>query len=493
MQYVLSMEGISKSFPGVKALQNVNINVMRGEVHALVGENGAGKSTLMKILSGVFQPETGKIYLDGHEVVIENTKKAHDLGIGIVFQEFNLCNDISVADNIFIGRHKNKYGFVDDKWLIEETQKVMDYMNLAINPTSIVKTLSVAEKQLVEIAKVVSMNANVIVFDEPTSALTEKEIVRLFEIIKILRDQGKAIFYISHRLNELDAIADRVTVLRDGEHVQTADYKDVTKDELIQWMVGRELKNQYPVEARAIGETFFEAKHVKRKDLVDVDGFYVKRGEIVGFAGLIGAGRTETARAIFGADESDYMELYVNGKQVHVHNPDTAIKNSIGYLTDERKESGLALRLDVEKNINMASYKQLAKNGFYSQKLADENARNYVENLVIKTPSIRKIAMYLSGGNQQKVILAKWLCKEMQLLIFDEPTRGIDVGAKYEIYKLMNKLSGQGIGIILISSDLPEILGMSDRIYVFCRGKITGEMSRDEASQEKILQYAAGI
>ncbi len=493
MEYILNMEDINKSFPGVKALSNVSINLKAGEVHALVGENGAGKSTLMKIMSGVYQPDSGKIEVNGKEVKIENTKKAQALGISIVFQEFNLCNDLTVADNIFIGRHKTRLGLVDDKWVINETQKIMQYMRLDIKPTSIVKMLSVAEKQLVEIAKAVSIDAKIIVFDEPTAALTDNEIDRLFEIIRTLKESGHGIFYISHRLEELDKIADRVTVLRDGRYITTRNRKDITKNELIRLMVGRELINQYPERDSEIGDLFFEIKEIKKNKVFDIKDIKVRKNEIVGFAGLVGAGRTETARAIFGADLCDVMDMYIASKKITVKSPLAAIDEGIGYLTDDRKENGLALRLDIEKNINMASYKQLTRNSFYSQHMANKNAEKYIKEINIKTPSINQIALHLSGGNQQKVVLAKWLCKGCKLLIFDEPTRGIDVGAKYEIYKLMRELCRQGMGIIVISSDLPEILGMCDRTYIFYRGQITGCISADDISQEKVLECATNV
>ena len=494
MERLLFMDHISKSFPGVKALDDVNIDIYPGEVHALVGENGAGKSTLMKILNGVYQPDKGNIFVNGEKQQITSTKIAQQLGISIVFQEFNLCNAISVANNIFIGRHKkNAFGLVDDKWLFDETMKIMEYMKLSINPNAIVGSLSVAEKQLVEIAKAISTDSKIIVFDEPTSALTDREIERLFEIIKMLKKEGRGIFYISHRMEELDRIADRITILRDGKNIHTCNYKDITKEDMIRMMVGRELNNQYPSDVRTIGDVIFEIESVKVPGLLNIEGIEVREGEIVGFAGLAGAGRTETARAIFGADKSSELKLKINGEDISIRDPKSAINFGIGYLTDDRKNSGLALRLDIEKNINMTGYSMFKKFGLYSQKLADENAEKYVKSVNIKTPSIRQLTQNLSGGNQQKVVLSKWLSKDTKILIFDEPTRGIDVGAKYEIYKLMNEMSEKKKGIIMISSDLPEILGMCDRVYVFCKGKISGMLTRDEMTQERILRLATGV
>ena len=371
--------------------------------------------------------------------------------------------------------------------------KIMEYMKLSINPNAIVGSLSVAEKQLVEIAKAISTDSKIIVFDEPTSALTDREIERLFEIIKMLKKEGRGIFYISHRMEELDRIADRITILRDGKHIHTCNYKDIAKDDMIRMMVGRELNNQYPSDVRTIGDVIFEIESVKVPGLLNIEGIEVREGEIVGFAGLAGAGRTETARAIFGADKSSELKLKINGEDISIRDPKSAINFGIGYLTDDRKNSGLALRLDIEKNINMTGYSMFKKFGLYSQKLADENAEKYVKSVNIKTPSIRQLTQNLSGGNQQKVVLSKWLSKDTKILIFDEPTRGIDVGAKYEIYKLMNEMSEKKKGIIMISSDLPEILGMCDRVYVFCKGKISGMLTRDEMTQERILRLATGV
>jgi ribose transport system ATP-binding protein len=494
MDCLLSTQSINKVFPGVKALEGVSIDVRPGEVHALIGENGAGKSTLMKILNGIYQPDGGTIYIKGKEVSIDNPHRAQELGISIVFQEFNLCDHISIANNIFIGRMHTRFGMVDDKWLYAESKKLLDRIGLKRNPRERVRELSVAEKQMVEIAKALSLNADVIVFDEPTSSLTEKEIEQLFAIIKKLREDGKGIFYISHRLEELESIADRVTVLRDGQHIATYNYADVTIDLLVRQMVGRCLTEKFPEHTRKIGETYFTVKNIRRKGFVDVDGFSLRRGEILGVAGLVGAGRTETMRAIFGADRVDApMEIALNGNPVVVHSPKQAINNGIAYLTEDRKGNGLALTMDVERNINMASHREIAKHYVINTKRAYKNARRFIKDLNIKTPNMFQRTQFLSGGNQQKVVLSRWLCRQCKVLIVDEPTRGIDVGAKYEIYKLMNSLSDQGIGIIMISSELPEILGVSDRILVFCKGKIAAVLDKGEATQELILEYAAGL
>lgn len=493
-KYLLEMQGIEKNFPGVKALQNVNINIIPGEVHAIVGENGAGKTTLMKILNGVYQPDGGIIKINGEKVHIGTIYQAQHLGISIVFQEFNLCNHISIANNIFIGRHKNKFGIVDDRWVREYTRQVLTRLGMDMDPDRLIKTLSVAQKQMVEIAKAVSLEARIIVFDEPTSSLTEVEIEQLFKIIKQLKDEGKGIFYISHRMQELARIADRITILRDGQYVTTANYKDVSYDEIIKLMVGRELNNKFPQRSRHIGEVFFEAKNVRRKGLIDVDSFYLHRGEVLGVAGLVGSGRTETMRAVFGADRVDeLMDITLAGKKIRIKNPTAAIQHGIAYLTEDRKENGLALRMNIERNISMASHRELSRYGIMNNSATVENAQAQCNKLSIRIPGLWQRAVFLSGGNQQKVVLAKWLCRSVKVLIMDEPTRGIDVGAKYEIYKLMDALLDTGIGIIMISSELPEIIGMSDRVIVFHAGRIAANLPIEEATQVKILEYAAGI
>lgn len=493
MEKLLEMCGITKRFPGVVALDNVNLTVYRGEVHALIGENGAGKSTLMKIMNGVYQPTEGKIFVKGQEVRIENVKKAQNLGISIVFQELNLCGHLSVANNIFLGRLQNKHGIVNDRYLYSEAKRILDMLELDIDPNTQVRRLSVAEKQMIEIAKAVSQNADVIVFDEPTSSLTEKEIDHLFRVISMLRSQNKGICYISHRMEELERIADRVTVLRDGQYIDTFNYCDTTIDQLIKLMVGRELEDKYPKYKRKIGDVILKVKNVKRKGVVDVDGFELRKGEILGVAGLVGSGRTETMRIIFGADKYDSAQIWLEGKEVSFKSPKQAIENGVAYLTEDRKENGLALSKDVLFNINMASHELVSRNGIIDDKKMEENAKKYVELLAIKTPSLYQKTMNLSGGNMQKVVLGKWLCRNAKVMIFDEPTRGIDVGAKYEIYKLMNELSDKGISIIMISSELPEVLGMSDRVLIFRDGKISGVLEAEEADQIKILELATGV
>lgn len=486
------MEGICKTFPGVKALDNVSFSVNKGEVHGLMGENGAGKSTLMKIMSGVYQADAGKIFIDGKEENINSVKKAQELGVGIIFQELNLCPHLTVADNIYIGRPPKKGPFISDKKMHADAQAVLDELGINISTHAIVRTLSVAQQQMVEIAKAISKNSRILVLDEPTAALTDKEIEQLFDIIRNLQKKKVGMVYISHRMEELEQICERVSVLRDGEYIGTRNYKDITVDELVNMIVGRSLEDKYPKYERKIGEVMFEARNIRRKDIVNVDKIQVRKGEIVGIAGLMGSGRTEIARCIFGADKAESKELFLDGKQIIVNNPGQAIDHGIGYATEDRKFDGLALDLDVQYNTNMAHLKQLSKFGVIDDKEAKINAQKYRELLRTRTPSLRQRVRNLSGGNQQKIVLSKWLCNDVKLLIIDEPTRGIDVGAKYEVYELLNQLSDQGVSIIMISSDLPEILGMSDRVLVVHEGTINGELETKKTTQEEILYLAAG-
>ncbi|QIK69293.1 sugar ABC transporter ATP-binding protein [Erysipelothrix sp. HDW6C] len=486
------MEGISKSFPGVKALDNVSFSVNVGEVHGLVGENGAGKSTLMKIMSGVYQEDEGKIFIDNEQVKIDTVKKAQELGVSIIFQELNLCPHLTVADNIFIGRPPKRGLFIDDKKMHREAKEILDGLGININTRAVTRTLSVAQQQMVEIAKAISYNSKILVLDEPTAALTEKEIDQLFEIIKTLQEKGVGMVYISHRMEELERICERVTIIRDGQYIGTHNYCDLTVDELVNMIVGRELDDKFPKYDRTIGEVFFEAKNIKTKDNIELDHLEVRKGEIVGISGLMGSGRSEIVRAIFGADPVISKEIYMHGEQIKINKVSDAIKHGIGYATEDRKFDGLALGLDVKYNINMAHLPNITKFGIVDDKLGKENAEHYTKALRIKTPGIQQLVGNLSGGNQQKIVLSKWLCNNVDLLIVDEPTRGIDVGAKYEVYELFNELSDQGVGIIMISSELPEILGMSDRVLVIHEGRLNGELDAKTATQEEILFLAAG-
>lgn len=491
-QELFRMEGISKSFPGVKALDKVSLSVNKGEVLGLVGENGAGKSTLMKILSGVYQADEGEIFIEGQKVVIDSVAKAHDLGVGIIMQELNMCGHLSVADNIFIGRAHTKGIFIDDNKMHEEAKKILDDLGINIKTTDHVGSLSIAQQQMVEIAKAISFNSKILVLDEPTATLTEKEIDQLFGIIRRLKEKGVGMVYISHRMAELNQICARVTIIRDGQYIGTRNLNEITMDELVNMIVGRSLADKYPKHKRSIGDIVLEAKNVRRGTKVNADYLYVRKGEILGVSGLVGAGRTELMRCIFGADQPDSMELFLEGKPIKVNSVIQAIKHGIGYATEDRKRDGLALGLDIKYNTNMAHLPQITHYGFIDDKAGLENAEKYVKRMRTKTPSVHQLCGNLSGGNQQKVVLAKWLCNDVKVLIVDEPTRGIDVGAKYEVYELFNQLSDQGVSIIMISSELPEILGMSDRIIVIHQGEINGELDAKTSTQEEILYLAAG-
>ena len=493
MAMLLEMRNISKSFPGVKALNGFSIDLKAGEVHALVGENGAGKSTLIKTLYGIHQPDGGEIVIDGVPTKINGPADALSKGIGVVFQELSVCPHLDIANNIFLGCIKNKRGIIDGRFAHEEAARLMEEaVGLRIPSDTPMKDLSIADQQMVEITKVTSKGCRIVVFDEPTSSLTENEIERLFKIIFALKKKGVGIIYISHRLEELPVIADRITVMRDGTRVKTMDYKDTNDNEIISLMVGRELSNIYPTYKRTIGEVVFEADNIRQGTKLDVKHLDVRKGEILGIAGLVGAGRTETLRALFGADDADEKHVKIEGKEYTFKNPSEAIAAGFVYMTENRKFDGAALGLSVEENITMASLRKFSKRGRMQEAKAKSNAQEYCKKLNIRTPSIDQKVMNLSGGNQQKVIIGKWLTRTAKVMVFDEPTRGIDVGAKYEIYSLMNDLSDQGIAIIMISSDLPEILGMSDRVAVFKDGRVTAVLDRKDADSETIMKYATG-
>lgn len=494
---VLEMKGVSKSFPGVKALSDVDLTLKKGEVHVLLGENGAGKSTLMKVLVGIHQPDAGHISLNGKEVMFKNSKEAEEAGVSIVYQEFNLVGQLTVAENIFFGRYPMKGGRIDWKKLEKDAQEILDRLNVNFKAKDTVASLGTAQQQMVEIAKVLSVNAQVIILDEPTASLTEKEIAKLFTVLEELKKQGTSLIYISHRLEEIMKIGDRVTVLRDGCYVDTVNVCDIEFDDLIRMMVGRDLDNLFPKVDNEKGDVVLEVKNINSGELLKNVSFYARKGEILGFSGLMGAGRTETMRAIFGADKIDSGEIYIDGELVSIKSPQDAIEQGIGFLTEDRKNQGLILSNTIEYNISISNLNKISKQrgllNVLDKDSEEQNAEKMVDDLLIKTPSIKQLAKNLSGGNQQKVVLAKWLNRDCKILIFDEPTRGIDVGAKTEIYKLMNQLVEQGVAIIMISSELPEVIGMSDRIYVMHEGKISGELKREDFSQNVILQHAAGL
>ena len=490
----LQMKHITKRFPGVLALNDVQFSLRRGEVHALLGENGAGKSTLMKILSGVYQPDEGEIIFEDKPVSFSDPLSAQNVGITIIHQEFNLFPELTVEENIFIGREfckKNRWR-LDEKQQCQATIEILQKLNLAIKPDTLVADLTVAQQQMVEIAKAISVNARILIMDEPTAALTETEIESLFRVTRLLKEQGTGIVYISHRLEELALIADRATVMRDGQYISTVDYECVKISDLIAMMVGRDLGNIYPRrEALQQRIPVLKVNGLTRKGVLNDINFTLYRGEILGFAGLMGAGRTELARAIFGADSIDSGTLKLNGKETVIKDISDAIQQGISYLTEDRKKEGLALNLSVERNIMLGNYPEYSDRfGNVDSRRCQQTSEEQVKALRIKTPNLEQAALNLSGGNQQKIIIARWVCKDTDILIFDEPTRGIDVGAKLEIYELMNRLVAKGKSIIMISSELPEVLGMCDRILVMRSGRITGELSAKEATQEKIMQYA---
>ena len=490
---ILEMKGIVKSFGPVKALKGVDFDLRAGEVHALMGENGAGKSTLMKVLTGIHDANEGTIHYNGKQVAYSKPKEAMEDGIVIVHQELNMMNHLTVAQNIFIGREEFRHNWlIDDGASIKKAKKLFELLKLDINPTEKVGNLTVGKQQMVEIAKALSMDAKAIVFDEPTAALTESEINELFVIIDDLRAKGVGIIYISHRMDEIARITDRVTVMRDGEYVGTVNTKETTKDEIIAMMVGRTIYED-PKAASAVADdapVVLEVKNLNAGSSVKDVSFQLRKGEILGFSGLMGAGRTEVARLLFGADKKESGIIFVNGKEVTINSPQDAIREGIGYLSEDRKRFGCIVDMTIADNTVMTNLDKYIKGGLINDgeivKVSDE----FVKQLRTKTPSSKQLVRNLSGGNQQKVVIAKWLEQNSDILIFDEPTRGIDVGAKSEIYTLMNALVAQGKSIIMISSELTEILRMSDRIVVMCEGRKTGELDISQATQERILALA---
>ncbi len=490
----LEMRNITKTYPGVKALEDVSFELRPGEVHAMVGENGAGKSTLMKILAGAQPMDSGEILLQGKPAQIDSPQRAMDLGIAIIYQEFNLVPYLNAAENIFLGREPRARipGFVDFGTMYRESQAIIDRLGVRLSVRAPVNRLSVAQQQMVEIAKATSQNAKIIVMDEPSATLTEHELQSLFGLIRQLRSEGHSIVYISHRLEEIFEICDRVTILRDGRWIATRPIGELNREEIIRLMVGRELKQMIPKEPAPVGEPGLQVRNLTRKGELHDISFEVRKGEVVGIAGLVGAGRTELARAIFGADPYDSGSVELFGKAVRIRSPQDAIRLGIGLVTEDRKQQGLILGMAVRENITLANLGAVTAFNFIRSGREREVAKKYVSDLTVKTPTIEQTVQNLSGGNQQKVVLAKWLFTDSKVLIFDEPTRGIDVGAKTEIYQLMNALAARGAAIIMISSELPEILGMSDRILVMHEGRIAGELSRAEATQEKIMHLATG-
>jgi len=493
-EFVLEMRNVIKRFPGVLALDNVQFNLRPREVHCLVGENGAGKSTLMKILSGAQPMDSGEILLSGERVDIHSPHHAQQLGISMIYQEFNLSPYLSVAENIFLGRepHIGKTPFINWAKMYADAREVLGRIRVDLDVRKPVNECSVAQQQMVEIAKAISFNSKIIVMDEPSATLTDHELRALFDLIRTLRRQDIGLVYISHRLEEIFEIGDRLTVMRDGQYIGTHAVCDLKRDDIIRMMVGRELKDEFPKEVIPAGEERLRVEGLTRRGAFENVSFSLRAGEIVGLTGLVGAGRTEVARAIFGADTLDAGTITLDGKSVSVGSPQDAIRLGIGLLTEDRKGQGLVLGMTVRENTTLANLKSLVRIVFVDRRRERAVTEQYVKELQIKTPSIEQSAQNLSGGNQQKVVLAKWLFTESKILIFDEPTRGIDVGAKVEIYRLMNDLARRGACILMISSELPEVLGMCDRILVMHEGRLAGELGRAEATQERIMQLATG-
>ncbi len=489
---LLDLRGINKHFPGVHALEDAQFDVRSGEVHALVGENGAGKSTLIKIVSGVYQPDTGEITLDGRRVAFSNPRDAHAAGIGTIYQELGLYPELSVAENIFMGHAptRTRFGFQTIDWQAMEAQAeaLLAELNIVnLDVAAKVGTLNVGNRQRVEIAKALSLDARILIMDEPTAALTESDVEQLFSIIRLLRGRGVSIIYISHRLNEVFALADRVTVLRDGAYIGTKDVADTDEAELISMMVGRTIENLFPKQPAEIGDVVLEVRHLNRPPLTRDISFSVRAGEIVGLAGLVGSGRSETAQVIFGVAPAESGEILLNGAPVKISRPSEAVDQGIGYVPEDRGHQGLIREMTIRENTSMAVLETVSRHTFINRGVERALANRSIQQLSIRATGPDQITNKLSGGNQQKVVVSKWLASNPKLLIMDEPTRGVDVGAKSEIHRLMSQLAAeQGLAILMISSELPEILGMSDRILVMREGRLVGEFTREEATQELI-------
>ena len=495
MEYILEMKDISKTFPGVKALDHVQLQVRPGEVHALMGENGAGKSTLMKILMGIYTRDAGgEILFDGKPYMVSNPKEAMDMGVAMIHQELNPILDMTVYENIFVGRELRKNGLVDKKAEIEQAQKLIEECGLHVSPKETLRNLTVAQCQLIEIIKAISVNAKVIIMDEPTAAITDREVELLFGHIRRLKEKGVAIIYISHRMAEIFSICDRGSVYRDGQYIGTGTTTELDEGQLIKMMVGREITDVYPKLEADIGEVVFEAKNIVRADnKVKSVSLSVRRGEILGIGGLVGAGRSELVEGIFGMHALSQGEIFVHGKRVKISSPEDIIKQGVALITEDRKVTGLNLSGTVNDNIAMVAIKKLLTHGLYNKGKARRASEEYIEKLNIKTPSADQIVGNLSGGNQQKIVIAKWLLNDPDIIILDEPTRGIDVGAKRDIYLLLGNLVRQGKAVIMISSEIPELMGICDRIMVMCEGNYSGEVSREEFSQERIMTLASAI
>ncbi len=491
-QPIIELKGVSKIFPGVRALNSIDLDVYPGEVLGLVGENGAGKSTLIKILTGAHRNDEGKIFVEGKETVIDGPKHAMNLGITAIYQELNIVKQLTVAENVFLGREIKKGKLLDRTHMIERASELLKDLGQEINPKLPINMLGVGQQQMVEIAKALSVKTKVLIMDEPTASLSNREVKELLRTVKSLRDKGIGIVYISHRLEEILEICDRVTVMRDGEKVKTLEKKEVTTDILIKLMVGRDLEEQFPKIETKLGEEALRVEGLSKNGVFENITFGVKRGEILGLAGLVGAGRTEVMRVIFGADPKDAGDIFVHGKKVKIKSPRDAMNNKIAFLTEDRKGQGLIIDNTVAFNMNISSFNKIKNGLLLSASKSKQRCAENIKKLNINPPLDNFIVRQFSGGNQQKVVIAKWLNTDADIYIFDEPTRGIDVGAKVEVYNVMNELVAKGAAIIMISSEMPEVLGMSDRIIVMHEGKITGEFNRKEANQENIMKAASG-
>jgi len=488
----LVTKNLVKTYPGVRALDSVSLSINKGEVHAIVGENGAGKSTLIKILAGAILPDSGDIFFDGNTYKGFITQQAIELGISTIYQEFNLVRSLSIAENVFLGKEPVKGPFTDFRRMCRETEQLFSEMGMSINPRDLVSKIGVAYQQIVEIIKAISANAKVLIMDEPSAPLTNTETEALFRLIKTLKTKGVTVIYISHRLEEIFEICDRVSVMRDGRYIKTLETVSTNKHELISLMVGRELGDDYPPpQTKADANFYLSVNNLSTGKLSNIS-FSVRRGEIVGFGGLVGAGRTEVMRAVFGADPINSGTILIDGKPTYIKDPVSAIKYGIVLIPEDRKNQGLILGLDINSNITMASMDKISRFSFVNDRQVEEVCSALRDDLRIKTPSLKQKVRNLSGGNQQKVVLAKWLAANCDIILFDEPTRGIDVGTKREIYNLMRDLAGKGKCIVMVSSDMPELIGMSDRIYVMHEGRIVGELNKNQVSQEAILSLASG-
>ncbi len=489
MSPLLDMRGITKRFPGVMALDEVDFELEKGEVHVILGENGAGKSTLIKMLSGAYQPDEGEILLDDEPVSISSATIAQELGISTIYQEFNLVPQLTTAENIFLGRQPRRFGLVNRRKMGEEARRLLERMKVRVDANALVSNLGIPQRQMVEIAKALSLDARILVMDEPTASLSGQEVERLFEIVRGLKEDEVSMIFISHHLEEVAEIGGRVTVLRDGKVVDRVP-ASTDRSEFVRMMVGRPVEDQFPRQQPATGEVLLEVKNLSREGILEDASFQVRAGEVVGMAGIVGAGRTKLARAIFGVDPVDSGEVWVEGRRIKLGNPREAKRRGIGFVTEDRQGQGIVPPLSVAENLSLASLERNTSVGLLNRREQRKQARKMIEDLNIRTPGPEQEIRHLSGGNQQKVVIGKWLLADSRVLIMDEPTRGIDVGAKVEVYELMNELTENGAGILMISSDLPEVLGMSDRILVMSEGRITGELSVDGATQENVMELA---